>query len=49
MKIIQDKNLSSIIMRDVRFFDGTEGLELSDEVRELLNNKLLLMKKWPSG
>jgi chromosomal replication initiation ATPase DnaA len=40
MKIIQDKNLSSIIMRDVRFFDGTEGLELSDEVRELLNNKL---------
>lgn len=40
MKITQDKNLNGIIMRDVRFFDPTDGLEMSDEIRELLNNKL---------
>jgi len=40
MKIIHDKNLNGIIMRDVRFFDATDGLELSDEIKELLNYKL---------
>ena len=40
IKIIQDKNLNGIIMRDVRFFDATDGLELNDEVKDLLNNKL---------
>lgn len=40
MKIIHDKNLNGIIMRDVRFFDATDGLELNDEVKELLNYKL---------
>lgn len=37
MKIIQDKNLNGVIMRDVRYFDQTEGLELSDELKDLLN------------
>lgn len=40
MKIIHDKNISGIIMRDVRFFDATDGLELNDEVKEVLNHKL---------
>ena len=40
MKIIHDKNLNGIIMRDVRFFDATDGLELNDEIKELLNYKL---------
>jgi hypothetical protein len=40
MKIIQDKNMSGIIMRDVRFFDAADGLELNDEVKEVLNHKL---------
>ena len=40
MKIIHDKNLNGIIMRDVRFFDATDGLELNEEVKELLNYKL---------
>ena len=32
--------MSGIIMRDVRFFDATDGLELNDEVKEVLNHKL---------